>query len=274
MGNLGRVLLLSAVGVLVSITSVSAAGPQEWEINFQPAVTPIMERLHSFHDLLLVVIFAIVIFVLGLLGYTCYRFSADRNPQPSKRSHHTLLEVVWTAVPVLILVIIAIPSFRLLYFMDVIPETEMTVKATGNQWYWSYEYPDHDNISFDANLVEDADLKADQPRLLQTDNAIVLPTETNIQFVVTSNDVLHSWAMPPMGIKIDAIPGFLNEVWMNIQEPGTYYGQCSELCGIRHGFMPIMIHAVSKDDFDKWVDEKKTAMMDSSVRVANVENGN
>ncbi|MEO1017689.1 MAG: cytochrome c oxidase subunit II [Pseudomonadota bacterium] len=245
-----------------------AAGPENWELNFQPAVTPVMERVHSFHDLLLVVIFLIVVFVLALLGYTCFRFREAKNPEPTTRSHNTLLEIAWTAVPVLILVIIAIPSFKLLYFMDVIPETEMTVKATGNQWYWTYEYPDHDNLTFDANLVADADLKPGQPRLLQTDNAVVLPVDTNIQVVVTSNDVLHSWAMPPMGVKIDAIPGFLNEIWINIQEPGTYYGQCSELCGIRHGFMPITIEAMAKSDFEKWVATQQTAALIGDVHMA------
>ncbi len=251
-------------------SSSFAVGPHDWQVNFQPAVTPIMERLTSFHNLLLVIIFAIVIFVLGLLAYTCFRFRESKNPTPSTRSHNTLLEIGWTAIPVLILVIIAIPSFRLLYFMDVIPETEMTVKATGNQWYWSYEYPDHDNISFDANLVEDSQLQPGQPRLLQTDNAVILPVETNIQITVTSNDVLHSWAMPPAGIKIDAIPGFLNEVWINIEEPGTYYGQCSELCGIRHGYMPINIEAVSMEEFENWVAETKAAQGKSDVRLADI----
>lgn len=262
-----RLSLLSAL-LLTMGGEAYAAGPGQWDLNFQAAVTPVMESVHSFHNLLLVIIFGIVVFVLGLLAYTCHRFSEKKNPKPSTRSHNTILEIAWTAIPVLILVIIAIPSFRLLYYMDVVPETEMTVKATGNQWYWTYEYPDHENLTFDANMVEEVDLEPGQPRLLQTDNVVVLPTNTNVQVVVTSNDVLHSWAMPPMGVKIDAIPGFLNEVWINIEEPGTYYGQCSELCGIRHGFMPITIEAVSPEEFDQWMTEQQVAAGRSDLQLA------
>ena len=174
----------------------------------QAPATPIMERVHSFHDLLLWIISPIVIFVLALLlAYACWRFGENRNPVPSRRSHNTMLEVVWTAVPVLILVIIAIPSFKLLYYMDVVPETELTIKATGHQWYWSYEYPDNGNFTFDANMIADSDLQADQLRLLETDNRLVVPVGTNIRIQTTAADVLHSWAVPQFGVKVDAVPG-------------------------------------------------------------------
>jgi len=239
--------------------AASAAQPEPWQLGFQAAASPIMERIASFHNLLLVIITLICLVVLALLLYASIKFRADRNPTPSRRTHNTMLEVVWTAVPVLILVIIAIPSFRLLYYSDVVPETEMTVKAIGRQWYWSYEYPDHD-MAFDAFMLPDADLEPGMQRLLETDNRVVLPARTNIRVQVTASDVLHSWAMPSLGVKIDAVPGRLNEVWININEPGVYYGQCSELCGVMHGFMPITIEAVEPEQFAAWVEEAKTRL--------------
>jgi cytochrome c oxidase subunit 2 len=182
----------------------------------------------------------------------CFRFRASANATPSKRTHHTVLEIAWTAVPVLILVVIAIPSFKLLYFMDRVAEPELTIKAIGHQWYWSYEYPDDGDFTFDAYMVADEDLEPGQPRLLATDNAIVLPVDTDIQVLVTAADVLHSWAVPAFGVKMDGVPGRINETWLRIEEPGIYYGQCSELCGDYHGFMPIMVRAVSKEEFDAW----------------------
>ena len=248
------------------------AAPEPWQIGQQHPATPIMERLHSFHDLLLWVITAIVIFVFVLLAYACWRFSESRNPVPSRRSHHTMLEIVWTAVPVLILVIIAIPSFKLLYYMDVQPETELTIKATGHQWYWNYTYPDNGNFTFDAYMIADSDLQEGQLRLLETDNRLVVPVGTNVRIQTTAADVLHSWAVPQFGVKVDAVPGRLNQLWINVQEPGVYYGQCSELCGVNHGFMPIAVEVKSKEDFDAWVLEaqSKFARADQDdVRVAN-----
>lgn len=245
-----------------------ATAPQPWQLGLQPAGSPIAERVHSFHTLLLWIITLITLFVLVLLVYACWRFRESANPVPSKRSHNTLLEVVWTAVPVLILVIIAIPSFKLLYFADVVPETELTVKATGHQWYWSYEYPDNGGFGFDAVLVADDELKPGQLRLLETDNRLVLPVGVNVRVQVTAVDVLHSWAMPSMGVKIDAVPGRLNETWLHIERPGTYYGQCSELCGANHGFMPITIEAVSKEEFETWVADAKTRFAKASDGVA------
>jgi len=201
---------------------------------------------------LLWIITLISIFVLALLAYVCFRFRASANATPSKRTHHTLLEIAWTAVPVLILVVIAIPSFKLLYFMDRTTDPELTIKAIGHQWYWSYEYPDDGDFTFDAYMVADSDLEPGQPRLLTTDNAIVLPVDTNIQVLVTAADVLHSWAVPAFGVKMDGVPGRINETWFRIEEPGMYYGQCSELCGDLHGFMPIMVHAMAKEDYKAW----------------------
>ena len=273
-----RWLLACLLGSIVVIESLAGGGaalaaqPEPWQLGLQPAASPLMERVTSFHNMLMVIITLICILVLALLLYVGFRFRADRNATPSRRTHNTLLEVVWTAVPVLILVIIAIPSFRLLYYADVIPDTDMTIKAIGRQWYWSYEYPDHDNFTFDAFMIPEAELEPGMQRLLETDNRVVLPANTNIRVQVTASDVLHSWAMPSLGVKIDAVPGRLNEIWIHINEPGVYYGQCSELCGVMHGFMPITIEAVPPDEFTAWVEEAKTMFAragDPGTQVAN-----
>ncbi|MEM7022691.1 MAG: cytochrome c oxidase subunit II [Pseudomonadota bacterium] len=248
--------LICALAVLTAgAGAVHAAQPVPWQLGFQQPASPVMDQLVSLHDLLLWIITIISIFVLALLVYVCLRFRASSNDKPSTRTHHTLLEIVWTAVPVLILVVIAIPSFKLLYFMDRATDPEMTIKAVGHQWYWSYEYPDHGNFVFDAYMVQDDELEEGQPRLLTTDNAVVLPIETDVRVLITANDVLHSWAMPALGVKTDAVPGHINETWLRIDEPGMYYGQCSELCGNLHGFMPIMIRAVSKDEYEAWTQQ-------------------
>jgi cytochrome c oxidase subunit II len=245
--------LLIAAPLLTLTDGVAvAAQPEPWQLGFQPAATPVMERVDSLHDLLLWIIALISLFVLALLAYACVRFRASRGTTPSRRTHNTVLEIAWTAVPVLILVVIAIPSFKLLYFQDRVPEAELTIKAVGHQWYWSYEYPDNGNFTFDAYMVADADLAPDQPRLLATDTSVVLPVDTTVRVLVTATDVLHAWAVPAFGVKMDAVPGRINETWLRIEEPGTYYGQCSELCGTNHAFMPIMIEAVSKEEFEAW----------------------
>lgn len=251
-----RSRILRLLGVVMAAAGFAqtafAAAPEPWQLGLQPAHSPIMEKVASFHSLLLWIIGLICVFVLALLVYVCVRFREDRNPVPSKRTHNTLLEVVWTAVPVLILVIMAVPSFKLLYFQEVQPQTEMTIKAIGRQWYWSYEYPDHGNFTFDATMIPDEDIQPGQLRLLETDNRVVVPAGVNVRVLVTASDVLHSWAMPSLGVKVDAVPGRLNELWINIKEPGTYYGQCSELCGVYHGFMPITIEAMPQEQFDAW----------------------
>jgi len=245
------------IGLVMGSGEAIAAHPEPWELGFQPAATPVMQRLESLHDLLLWIITLISIFVLCLLVYVCWRFRASSNQTPSRRTHNTLLEIAWTAVPVLILVVIAVPSFKLLYYMDRVTDPEMTIKAIGHQWYWSYEYPDDGDFTFDAYVVSDEDLQEGQLRLLTTDNAVVLPVGTDIRVLITATDVIHSWAVPAFGVKTDAVPGRINETWIRIEEPGMYYGQCSELCGDYHGFMPIMVRAVSKDEFKAWTQQAK-----------------
>lgn len=247
-------LVLSLFMVLIGAGNVMAAGAEPWQLGFQESASPVMERIVSFHNLLLWIITIITVFVMALLAYVCIRFKSSNNPTPSKRTHHVMLEIAWTAVPVLILVVIAIPSFKLLYYTDVVDEADMTIKAIGRQWYWSYEYPDHGNFTFDAFMIadEDIDAGAGQKRLLETDVRVVVPVDTNIRLLTTASDVIHSWAMPAFGVKLDAVPGHVNETWFRVDEPGTYYGQCSELCGAYHGFMPIALEAVSKEEFEAW----------------------
>lgn len=258
----------ATVASVVALASALLAGPaaaerlgkpEPWQLGFQEAATPVMEQIQDFHNLLLVIITAITIFVLGLLLFVCFRFNEKANPKPSKTTHNTLIEVVWTAVPVIILVVIAIPSFKLLYYEDVVVDSDMTIKAIGRQWYWSYEYPDHGGFQFDSFLIPDEqiDESKGQIRQLSVDNPIVLPVDTNVRIQITASDVLHSFAVPSFGIKTDGIPGQLNETWARIEEPGTYYGQCSELCGVGHAEMPIVVKAVPKDEFRDWIETKQ-----------------
>lgn len=241
--------------IVLLVFPALASVPQPWQIGFQPAASPMMEGTTHMHNLLLVVITCIALFVGGLLSYVVVRFRASRHPVPSKTAHYTLLEVVWTMVPVLILVVIAVPSLKLLFAMDKAHNASMTVKAIGHQWYWTYEYPEK-KISYDSLMIEDKDLKPGQIRLLSVDNPVVVPVNTTVRILVTSGDVIHSFAVPSLGIKKDAVPGRLNETWLRIAKEGDYYGQCSELCGIKHGFMPIHVKAVSQDEYDAWSHSK------------------
>jgi cytochrome c oxidase subunit 2 len=251
---------ISKVGAALSVLSVVglasavASQPKDWQLGFQEAASENMTMITDFNNFLLVLMTAISVFVLGLMLYVMVRFNARANPEPSKTTHNTLVEVIWTVVPIVILVVIAIPSFRLLYFQREIPEADMTVKAVGYQWYWGYEYPDHGDFAFDSLMLSDEE-RGDQPRLLATDTAMVVPVDTTVRVIVTAADVLHAFAMPAFGLKMDAVPGRLNETWFKAEKTGTYYGQCSELCGIRHAFMPIRIEVVSKADFALWVEE-------------------
>jgi len=246
---------LSAVG---AGASAYAQQPREWQINLQTPATPFAEAGLAFNNLLMVIIIGISAFVLALLAIVIFRFNAKRNPTPSKTTHNTLLEVVWTVVPVLILVVIAVPSFRLLYLGDRVENPEMTLEVTGYQWYWGYEYPDQQIDEFASYMIpdEEIDEEAGQLRLLSVDNPVVLPVDTDIQILVTAADVLHSFAVPAFMIKTDAVTMRWNETWARIQEEGVYYGQCSELCGIGHGYMPIEIRAVSREAFDQWTIEQ------------------
>lgn len=232
-----------------------AAEPAAWGLGLQEPATPVMARIIEFHNMLLWIITAITIFVFLLLAYIAVRFNAKANPKPAKFTHNVPLEVIWTVLPIVILIVIAVPSMKLLYYADRTEEPEMTLKVTGYQWYWGFEYPDHDNMEFKSYMIpdEDIDEAAGQKRLLSVDNPVVLPVDTNIQIIVTAADVLHSYAIPAFGIKTDAVPGRINETWVRIEKPGTYYGQCSELCGTGHAYMPSEVRAVPKADFEAWV---------------------
>lgn len=243
-----------------AMTNVTmASAPEPWQMNFQPAASPMMEGVAVLHTLLLYIITGVAIVVTLLLGFVVYRFRASRNPIPSKTSHHVILEIVWTMVPVVILVMIGIPSIKLLFHLDKPQDAQMTIKVIAHQWYWSYEYPQTDiskTFSYDSNMIDDKDLKPGQLRLLEVDNRAMVPVDTTVRILVTSTDVLHSFAVPSLGIKKDAVPGRVNETWFRIAKEGVYYGQCSELCGTRHGFMPIAIHVVSKAQYDEWLKSK------------------
>lgn len=236
-----------------------AGEPEPWQLGLQEAASSSMEKLVDFHNLLLWIIATVAIFVLVLLLYVIVRYNKRANPEPKQFSHNLVIEIIWTVVPVIILIVIAVPSFQLLYYKDRVVDPEMTLKVTGYQWYWGYEYPDHGGINFLSYMIPDAEIdeEAGERRLLSTDTKVVLPVDTNIQIIVTAADVLHSWAVPALGIKTDAIPGRLNETWVRITKPGTYYGQCSEICGKDHSYMPIEIKAVPKDEFEEWVEQAK-----------------
>lgn len=227
--------------------------PKDWQLGFQTPASPVMDKLYSLHDFMLIVITAISVFVLALLAFICLRFRRAANPTPSKTTHNTMIEVIWTVVPILILVALAIPSLKLHYYMARSPEADMTLKVVGYQWYWHYEYPDQGGIAFDSYMKKDDELAPGEHRLLAVDNRLVVPVDTNIKVQVTGADVIHSWAVPAFGVKKDAMPGRLNETWFRAEKTGTFYGQCSELCGVGHGFMPIVIDVVSKEEFADWV---------------------
>lgn len=238
-----------------------------------------MEQMNQFHNFLLIVITAISIFVFALLGYVFYRFNAKRNPVPSKVTHNTPIEVIWTLVPILILVAISIPSFRLMYYVDRVENADITIKAVGHQWYWSYVYQDEDDLTFDSFVKEKEELEEGEPLLLATDTAVVVPVNKTVRVLVTATDVLHAWAIPAFGTKIDAVPGRLNETWFRAEKEGTYYGQCSELCGTNHGMMPITVKVVSEAAYAAWLKEAKeeyatndAADRDTRVARTNIQN--
>jgi cytochrome c oxidase subunit 2 len=252
--------LLSPVLTLLAAWSYAAmayaAEPLPWEMDLQPPASLTRERISSLHDFLLVVITVISLFVLGLLLYTMIRFRASANPTPSKTSHNTVVEILWTVIPVIILVIIAVPSFRLIYFADKVPEADMTLKVTGHQWYWNYEYPDA-KVAFDSYMIKPEDLKPGQKRLLDVDNPLVLPVDTTVRLLFVGTDVMHSWFVPSFGVQLYTVPGRVNESWVKATHEGQFYGQCNQICGINHGFMPISVKVVSKPEFAKWLDDAK-----------------
>lgn len=249
--------------ILASMPALAfAAEPIDRAINFQPAVTPIMHKVHDFHHFMLYIITPITLLVMGLLLYVMIRFNAKANPTPSKTTHHWGLEIAWTVVPAVIVLLIAVKSMQLLYFENKMPEADMTLKVTGYQWYWGYEYPDHGGINFMSYMIKDneIDKSKGQVRLLSTDNPVVVPVGKVVRVQVTASDVLHSFAMPSFGVKTDAVPGRLNETWFKVEKPGTYFGQCSEICGTGHAFMPIEIKAVPEAEFATWVAAKGGTM--------------
>lgn len=279
---------LAALATTAAFGDVALADkPEPWQVGFQSAASPLMDDVLSFHGLLLWIIVAITLFVLGLLVYAMVRFREGRNPTPSKTTHNTLIEIVWTLVPVMILVVIAIPSFKLLYKSDQTVDATITIKARGHQWYWSYVYEqslktgpdgkvvttgtgddakavdilDSGRFLFSSRLAcrteEECQSKAKDGktpiRLLDVDNPVVIPINTKVRILVTGMDVIHSWAMPSMGVKTDAVPGRYNQAWIYARKPGIYYGQCSELCGTDHGFMPIAVRAVTQEEYEAWI---------------------
>ena len=245
--------------------------PAEWQLGFQKAASQSMREIVAFHDkLLLPIIIAISVFVLFLMLYACVRFRASANPNPSKRTHNVTVEVLWTLIPCLILIVIAVPSFKILYKQDAIPKADLTIKAIGYQWYWGYEYPD-ENIIFESYMVEDKDLRPDQPRLLAVDNEVVVPVNKVVKVLITANDVLHAWALPSFGVKRDAVPGRINETWFKAEKVGTYYGQCSELCGIKHAFMPITVKVVTDEEYEDWLSEAKEKFAKEEIENNNLK---
>jgi len=257
-------IFAALLAILISPIA-SASKPEPWQLNFQEAASPVMAEINDFHNLLLIIVAATVAFVFFLIAYVALRFNERANPVPSKFSHNLVIEVVWTIIPIIILVIIAIPSFRILKMAEHTPPADMTVKVIGSQWYWTYEYPDHGNFAFDSYMIQDADLKPGQLRLLEVDNRIVVPQGATIKFLITAADVIHSFAVPALGLKTDAVPGRTNEAWTRIDKKGVYYGQCSELCGVNHGFMPIAIEVVSQEEFEQWVEQAKVKFASRNI---------
>lgn len=259
-------LSVAGAGLLISTSAALAAQPQPWEIDLQPAASPVMARIEDFHTLLVYIITAISLFVLALLLWVMFRYNARSNPTPSRVTHNTTIEIIWTIVPVIILVLIAIPSFRLLYFEADIPNPDVVVKAIGKQWYWTYQYPNAGNFQFDSLGLSDADAqKAGEPRLLGVDNPIVVPVNKVVVVETTGADVIHSWAVPAFGVKMDAVPGRINKTWFKATKEGTYYGECSELCGARHAFMPIEVKVVSQSAYEAWIAGAKKKFADNDT---------
>ena len=243
---------------------------EDWQLSFQEPATDLMSDIISFHSYILMpIITGISILVLFLLLYIAFRFNSSRNQVASTTTHNTVVEILWTVIPVVLLIVIAIPSFRLLYVSETIPKADLTIKAIGNQWYWSYEYPDYGDIVFDANMLNDDELSDPKLRLLETDTQIVVPVNKVVKLQITSNDVLHAWTIPAFGVKMDAVPGKLNETWFKANQEGLFYGQCSELCGPKHAFMPINVKVVSEKEFEDWIGFAKEEYASSNIDLYN-----
>jgi cytochrome c oxidase subunit 2 len=265
-----RLVALAVTTIAVFAWAASAGAqlgePAPWQLGLQQSASPVMDDIVSLHDLLLYIIAAIAGFVLVLLLVVMVRFNARANPIPSRTTHSTPLEIAWTVIPVVILVLIAIPSFRLLFLQQNMPQADLTVKATGNQWNWSYSYPDHGQIEFISNMLAEGQRKPEQPRLLAVDADLVVPVNKVVRVLVTASDVIHAFAVPSLGVKVDAVPGRINETWFRAVKEGIYYGQCSELCGRNHAYMPIAVRVVSEQAFAAWVEQAKQRMGDNGVQ--------
>jgi cytochrome c oxidase subunit 2 len=263
--SLAGVLFGSVVLALTAPGAAHAAAPVPWQMDLQPPAGSLAEMATDLHNLLLVVITLISLFVLGLLIYVGVRFRASRNPNPTKTSHHAVIEILWTVIPVLILVGIAVPSFRLLYYMDRTNETDMVIKVTGNQWYWNYTYPD-EGITFDSYMVDEADLKPGQPRLLTVDYPMVVPEGMRIKLLITGNDVMHSFFVPSLAVQIYAFIGRTNEAWIDVPVGSqTYYGQCNQICGVNHAYMPIEVKALPKAEYAAWLAKAKKEFASNDI---------
>lgn len=259
MKSYGRLLAGILCGLMVvAAGSALAAAPQPWQLGMQPPATPVGEMLDGLHDMVNAIMVAITVFVLVLLLIVAVRFNARANPTPSKRSHNTPLEIFWTVVPILILVVIAIPSFRLLYYQDRARDPDMTLQVTAFQWAWEYAYPDQGDFRFESRMIPEEDLKPGQLRNLAVDEEIVVPAGKTVRVLTTSRDVIHSFYLPSFGIQKYAIPGRTLETWFRVEKPGVYYGQCNQICGTNHAFMPIVVHAVPEAEFKAWAEQAKT----------------
>lgn len=245
-----------------------AQAPRPWEMAMQPAFSPVKQQIIDLHNFVLVIITLITLVVGGLLGWVMYRYNANRNPVPGHAVHNTVLEVAWTVIPVLILVVMAIPSFRLIYYEDRTFDPDLTIKVTGHQWYWEYTYPDDGNLDFSSYIVPDDQLKPGQLRLLTVDHPLVVPVNKNIRILESSGDVIHSWFIPSLGVQRYAIPGRTIETWLRADKPGTYYGECNQICGTNHSRMPIMVQAVSEQDFEAWLVHAKKEFADTTPQPA------
>jgi cytochrome c oxidase subunit II len=256
--RLTAIAVIAGAVIASAGTALAALGhPVPWQMDLQDSATPVMDEISEFHYYLLWVIGVISVFVLALLLIIIVRFNARANPTPTRTTHNTPLEIIWTVVPVIILAAIVVPSFRLLFVELDVPHPDLTIKATGKQWFWSYAYPDNGNFEFDSLMVQTKDLKPGEPRLLTVDNEVVVPVNKVVHVLVTGADVIHSFTVPSFGIRIDAVPGRMNETWFKATKTGMFYGQCSELCGKDHSFMPIAVHVVSESDFNAWVAQAK-----------------
>lgn len=260
MYSIRRIASIAAAAVFTTMLAIpsQAQVPRPWQLGMQTAHSPVEESIHSLHSLVTWLMLAVVVFVAGLLVYVIWRFSAKRHPKASRTSHNTILEVAWTVIPVLILVVIAIPSFRLIYFEDKARDPDMTIQVTGHQWYWQYTYPDSANLTFDSRPIANDEIKPGQLRRLSVDNPLVVPAGKSIRILTTGADVIHSFYIPSLGVQRYAIPGRTIETWMKVDEPGDYYGECNQICGTNHSFMPISVHAVTEAEYTTWLTDAKT----------------